>query len=117
MYGRVFWWWGWRDSLDSRLSTLCELCVCTMLITPSSEKGQTPRSKEEARCVSNTDFHFASAAQRDEDVLKMLLMDFCIASIPPDSIRIHPRDNTEIQADLEDQVQERRNLEGGMFYF
>ena len=63
----------------------------------------------------NANFHFASAAQLDEYTEDVLLSIFSIASFPANSIRIPPEDNVQIQADLEDQVQERRNLEGGCF--
>lgn len=75
-----------------------------MLITLSTGKGQTLCSKGKVKHVSNANFHFAALAQDDE-----------FADFPANSIRIHPTDNIQIQADLKDQVQERRNLEGGCF--
>lgn len=76
---------------ESCLSTLYELCVCIMLITLSIEKGQTACSKEKMTRVSNSNFYFASAAQLDEDILKMQSMHFSIAFIPVNSIRIRSK--------------------------
>lgn len=42
-------------------------------------------------------------------------MFFSLASVPVNSVRIHPKDNIQIQADLEAQLQERKNLEEDAF--
>lgn len=62
----------------------------------------------------DANFHFASAAQLDEYIEQVFF--FSIASVPENSIRIHPKDNIQIQADLKDQVQERGNLEGDVLF-
>lgn len=61
-------------------------------------------------------FHFASAAQLDEyseDVANAFLASPAFLRIQSE---LHPKDNIQIQADLEDQVQERRNLEGDVLF-
>lgn len=93
-----------------------------MLITPTTEKkGQTVFSKEKVRRVSSANFHFASAAQLDEyikDAVKVwVFFFFSIAQLFCKKIQSEyiRKDNIQIRADLEDQVQERGNLERGCF--
>lgn len=76
-------------------------------------KGSNTVFKGKKRKLWTDTFHFAPTAQFDEyteDVCRVSVLR--IASFPVTSISIHPKDNIQIQADLEDQAQERRNLEG-----
>lgn len=95
------------------VSVLHELRVCTMLITPSTGKGQKLSSQEKK--VVDWCFSFCPQSTVWWIYWRCRVSVLRIASFPVTSLSIRPKDNIQIQADLEDQARERRNLEGGYF--